>query len=471
MVFSSSIFLFLFLPFVLVGYHFIREKYRNIFLLLVSLFFYAWGEPKYILLMMLSILINYFGGLLIGSIPEENKEKTRKLSLIIVILLNLGILVYFKYANFIIDSVNGVLKTNIMIKKITLPIGISFFTFQGLSYIIDLYRGQVKVQKKLLNLALYIALFPQLVAGTIVRYIYVNEQIENRSYNLERYTLGVKRFIIGLSKKVIIANQVGMVADEIFSLPANQNSMGIAWLGIICYTLQIYFDFSGYSDMAIGLGKIFGFDFLENFNYPYMSTSISEFWRRWHISLSSWFRDYLYIPLGGNRKGNVYINLAIVFIATGIWHGAAWNFVVWGVWHGTFIIFERLLRNRNRNIKLPSIIKWSYTMVVVIIGWVLFRSPDLRYAIQYLGVMFGIVTSEKVGFTIMWYLTRRVILVLIIGFIASIPLVDLFIKKIKVLEGTYLKLAIENICLIILLGISIILIMTSTYNPFIYFRF
>ncbi len=471
MVFSSAVFLFMFLPFVLFGYHFIREKYRNIFLLLVSLLFYAWGGPKYVLLMGLSILINYLGGLLIDSIPKENDMGIRKLLFAVVILLNLGILIYFKYTNFIVDSVNSILKTNIVIRNIMLPIGISFYTFQGLSYIIDLYRGQVKVQKKLINLALYIALFPQLVAGPIVRYIDVNEQIENRDYNLEGYTIGVKRFIIGLSKKVIIANQVGMVVDEIFSLPANQNSIGIAWLGIICYTLQIYFDFSGYSDMAIGLGKIFGFDFQENFNYPYISKSISEFWRRWHISLSSWFRDYLYIPLGGNRKGNVYFNLLIVFLATGIWHGAAWNFVVWGIWHGIFIVIERLFRNSNKKVKIPSFIKWLYTMLIVIIGWVLFRAPNLGYAIQYLGVMFGIIASEKVGFTIMWYLTGRIIFALSIGIIASIPLVDLFRKKVKVLEGTYLELAIENTWLVVLLGISIILVMTSTYNPFIYFRF
>lgn len=317
MVFSSTIFLFIFLPLILAGYFLIKENYRNIFLLLASLGFYAWGEPKFVFVMLISILINYTAGLSIYYSKKHHNKWGNRIILFVGVMGNLIPLFYFKYFDFFISSVNGITGLNLPLKNIILPIGISFFTFQGMSYILDLYMDKVEVQKKFINMALYVSLFPQLIAGPIVRYEDVNEQIEYRVCTIDKFVIGIRRFVMGLAKKAIIANNVGLVADQIFNNNPTENSVAIAWLGIICYTMQIYFDFSGYSDMAIGLGKMFGFDFLENFNYPYISTSITEFWRRWHISLSSWFRDYVYIPLGGNRSGNVYFNLLVVFLVTG----------------------------------------------------------------------------------------------------------------------------------------------------------
>lgn len=471
MVFSSSIFLFVFLPFVLLGYYLIRVEYRNVFLLLSSLFFYAWGEPKYILIIILSILINYFSGLIIGFTKKNCGIALNRMALIIAVSLNLCLLFYFKYYDFFISTVNSFGGLKLPLKDIVLPLGISFFTFQGMSYTLDLYLDKIEMQKNPLNLALFMTMFPHLIAGPIVRYKDIIGQIESRDCDIDKFSYGVRRFVKGLAKKMIIANQLGLVADQVFSLPANQNSPSIAWVGIICYTFQIYFDFSGYSDMAIGLARMFGFEFMENFNFPYISKSITEFWRRWHISLSSWFRDYVYIPLGGNRKGNVYIHLLVVFTITGLWHGASWNFIIWGLWHGAFIITERILKKKNININIPSPLKWVYTILVVMIGWVLFRSPDLNYALQYMGVMFGLVKSVNVGFSIYWYLTPKVITILIIAVLASISIKDMIPKTIEQVKGTYLEVICANVWTVLLLGLSIMLVMTSTYNPFIYFRF
>jgi alginate O-acetyltransferase complex protein AlgI len=313
--------------------------------------------------------------------------------------------------------------------------------------------------------------FPKVIQGPIARYKDVYEQIENRECSVEKFSYGIRRFIIGLAKKVIIANQLGIVADQIFAKAPNENSIAIAWIGAICYTIQIYFDFSGYSDMAIGLGKMFGFDFLENFNYPYISTSLTEFWRRWHISLSTWFRDYIYIPLGGNRKGNVYFNSLIVFFVTGMWHGAAWNFIIWGLWHGLFLIIEKFLNRNNINIKLPRVIKWVYAMLIVTLGWVLFRSPDLSYALKYIGVMFGLAGTEDLGLTVFWYLSPKIITVILIALVASVPLKEKFSRVFRAVDGTYLKEISINIYLIIIFLISIMGVMTSTYSAFIYFKF
>ncbi len=473
MVFSSSIFIFAFLPFVLAGYYLLKESYRNAFLLLVSLLFYAWGEPKYVWIMILSIAINYLFGIFIDASKKKLGKAGNRIVLSLGVVANLALLFYFKYYNFFVENVNKIPGIELMVKNVALPIGISFFTFQGMSYILDLYMNNVKVQKNPINIALYISLFPQLIAGPIVRYKDVNDQIDCRTCNIDSFAEGIRRFAIGLAKKVIIANNTGFITDQIFDLPYWQNTPGTAWVGIICYTLQIYFDFSGYSDMAIGLGKMFGFDFLENFDHPYISTNLTEFWRRWHMSLSSWFRDYLYIPLGGNRKGNVYVNLFIVFCATGIWHGAAWNFLVWGLWHGLFLIIERILKHAGYALRLPKFIKWIYTMLVVILGWVLFRAPDLNYALGYISTMFGLVENYDVGFSALYYLNPMVITVIIIGFIASTPIA----KRIKSFFGTahgirekagYL---LTNLYIMFLLILSIIFVMTSTYNPFIYFRF
>ena len=350
MVFSSNVFLFYFLPIVLFVYFLLDSKFRNMWLFLASLFFYAWGEPYYVVVMLLSIIVNYVLG---GASSCFTNRNIRKIILLIAVLCNLGILFYFKYLNFAIDTANKVFKYEFIVKNIVLPIGISFYTFQGLTYVIDVYREDAKVQKSPIKLGLYIAMFPQLIAGPIVRYKDVESQLEARICEIDKCFYGIWRFVQGLAKKAIIANTVAEVADNIFSQPAGEISTAAAWLGVVCYTLQIYFDFSGYSDMAIGLGKIMGFDFVENFNYPYTSSSITEFWKRWHISLSSFFRDYVYIPLGGNRKGNVYLNLSIVFFLTGLWHGASFNFILWGIWHGFFIVLERFSK-RHQFIKIKG---------------------------------------------------------------------------------------------------------------------
>ncbi|MDR1837747.1 MAG: MBOAT family protein, partial [Treponema sp.] len=379
MVFSSSIFLFFFLPIVIAGYYLLKEDYRVYFLLLSSLFFYAWGEPRYVLIMLLSIAINYSFGMFIDK--SHTNKILAKLLLVLAVAGNLGILFYFKYLNFALHTANRVFNTGFLYYNIVMPIGISFFTFQGMSYVIDLYWRKVNVQKNPAKLAFYISFFPQLIAGPIVRYIDIKEQIEKRTVSADKFVAGAQRFVIGLAKKVIIANSLGETVDIIFNLPVSEMTAATAWLGIICYSFQIFFDFSGYSDMAIGLGRMFGFEFLENFNYPYISKSITEFWRRWHISLSSWFRDYVYIPLGGNRKGNVYANLVFVFILTGFWHGANFQFVAWGLWHGLFLIIERLFGMREVKNKKIIPLRYVVTMLIVVVGWVFFRSPGLRYAL------------------------------------------------------------------------------------------
>ena len=470
MVFSSSIFLFIFLPFVLIGYFLIRDNLKNLFLMAMSLIFYAWGEPRFVLIMILSILLNYFLTIAATWSREHMGNHWGNLIFAFTIICNLGILFYFKYFDFFLSSLNTFIGTSLPLREIVLPIGISFFTFQGMSYVIDAYTGKVPVQKKLLNIALYISMFPQLIAGPIVRYIDVNEQIDQRKVSITTCAQGIRRFSVGLAKKAIIANQMAFVADSIFNLPAESHLASVAWVGSISYALQIYFDFSGYSDMAIGLGKLFGFDFLENFNYPYISQNITEFWRRWHISLSSWFRDYLYIPLGGNRRGNVYLHLWIVFLATGLWHGASWNFIIWGIWHGFFIFVERLIRNKGIQLPFPTGVKWIYTMSVVLIGWVFFRAENLEYAIKYLGVMFGMVSPQNVGFTLAWYLNKKVIFIIIVAVFASIPYKNIpCIFNCRISPN--LKIVAKNILTFFLLILSIMFVMTSTYNPFIYFRF
>ncbi|MDT0126584.1 MBOAT family protein [Paenibacillus sp. RRE4] len=472
MVFSSNIFLFCFLPLILLGYYLIRVEYRNLFLLLSSLLFYAWGEPKFVAIIIISILINYIFGFLIFWAQNSKVGVLSKVLMLLGVGANCALLFYFKYFDFFITSVNWAAGTEFPLREIILPIGISFFTFQGLSYIIDVYLQRVSVQKNIINFALFKSLFPQLIAGPIVRYADVHDQIEKREVTVDSFAYGVRRFVLGLGKKLIIANTLGQVTDNIFMLPNDQISLSIAWLGAICYAFQIYYDFSGYSDMAIGLAQMFGFKFKENFNFPYISRSITEFWRRWHISLSSWFRDYLYIPLGGNRKGNVYINLLVVFIVTGLWHGAAWNFVVWGLWHGTFIIIERLFRNFNLNIKIPNIIFWLYSMIVVLVGWVLFRSPSLEYAINYLKTMFGVDRSDHIGFTVWYFADSMVLTTLVLACICTIPIT----KYIRDKVGDYnahssLSLLIQNMYALFVLIVCMMFLATLTYNPFIYFRF
>ena len=470
MVFSSTIFLFLFLPVVLIIYYLLPKiKYKNVFLLIASLVFYGYGEHKFVFIMILSIIINYF----LGFIVEYAKKYSliyRRISLLLVVLVNVALLFYYKYYDFFIENVNSVFGLELPLKHIVLPIGISFFTFQIMSYLFDLYLNKVKLQKNPLKLGLYIALFPQLIAGPIVRYIDIAEQIDNRTLSVDYFAEGLKRFIIGLGKKIIIANSFASVADSIFAMSPNEMSVMLAWAGAIAYTLQIYFDFSGYSDMAIGLGYMLGFRFLENFNYPYIAKSVQDFWRRWHISLSSWFRDYIYIPLGGNRTGNVYVNLLIVFFVTGLWHGASWNFVLWGMSYGLFLMIERLLKNSKlKNIKIPYIVTWFYTMIVVIIGWVMFRASDMTYAYNYIKVMFGIGNNGIIEPLMIKYMNEYLIIFIIAVFLST-PLVkniNNLIEKYS-LKSSYI---IQYIFLVIIFWISIIYTVTSTYNPFIYFNF
>ena len=463
MLFSSMTFVFMFLPIVCALYLLSSKRFHNPILLAASILFYAWGEPKYLAIMLLTIVINYFGAIVI------EKVHLKKLALLSTVVLDLGFLIYFKYFNFIIDNINNLFHANINAIDVIMPIGISFYTFQAISYVIDVYRGDCKAQKDIYKLALFICLFPQLIAGPIVKYHDVADQIEDREVNFDKVTVGVKRFIIGLSKKMLIANTLGAIADKIFTQPADTFSPLVAWLGSISYTLQLYYDFSGYSDMAIGLGLIFGFQFMENFNYPYISKSITEFWRRWHISLSTWFKQYVYIPLGGNRisKNRTYINLGIVFLLTGIWHGASWNFVFWGIWNGFFIILEKMTGWHNDTDKLPvKILKHIYTIFVFILGWVMFRADNMTYAWTYLKNMFGLVKVHDITYTMMYYVDNIEIITLIAAILCAMPIFRNMIH----IEKKPVKLLV-NIWLLVLFILSSASIAASTYNPFIYFRF
>ena len=464
MLFSSMTFVFMFLPVVCALYLLSNKRFHNPILLAASIIFYAWGEPRYLAIMLLTILINYA-----GAIAVEKFNSHKKFWLISTIVVDLGLLIYFKYFNFIIDNINNLFHAHINALDVIMPIGISFYTFQALSYVIDVFRGDCKAQKDVYKLALYICLFPQLIAGPIVKYHDVAEQIEDREVNFDKVNTGVKRFIIGLSKKMLIANTLGAIADKIFTQPADTFSPLVAWLGSISYTLQLYYDFSGYSDMAIGLGLIFGFQFMENFNYPYISKSITEFWRRWHISLSTWFKQYLYIPLGGNRisKNRTYINLGIVFLLTGVWHGASWNFVFWGLWNGFFIILEKMTGWHNETDKVPvKILKHIYTIFVFVLGWVMFRADNMTYAWTYLKNMFGLVPVHDITYTMMYYVDNVEIVTLLAGILCAMPI----FKNMIYVENKAAKLAV-NVWLMVLFILSSAAIAASTYNPFIYFRF
>lgn len=465
MVFSSNIFLFLFLPITIFLYFLPLEKlgfkkYKNSLLLIVSLLFYSWGETKYIILLLSSIIGNYYFGLLI--------DQRKKYSLAIAIFFNLGLLAYFKYANFFIDSFNS-FGFDFYNKKILLPIGISFFTFHAISYLVDIYKRKCQVQKNIFDLALYISFFPQLVAGPIVRYNFIRRFLTTRYHNAITISYGVRRFIIGLGKKVIIANPLGEVADVIFATNISEINPVIAWVGIICYSLQIYFDFSGYSDMAIGLARIFGFKFPENFNYPYIARSIKEFWRRWHLSLSSWFRDYLYIPLGGNRVSvaRQYFNLILVFFLCGLWHGASWSFVIWGLWHGLFLVLERGKSYSKILEFLPAIFQNIYMLLIVMIGWVFFRSVDITYALSYINIMFlgnDVGINDAILKIINSHFIWMSFALAILGF--SPLLKNIFnSNKNKILSYLF------DVFLILVLFLSIIRLSAATHNPFIYFQF
>ena len=469
MLFSSMTFIFLFLPILCTLYlgiskFFPKTKYKNYLLLLASIFFYAWGEPKYLIIMLITIAVNYAGAIFLNKFTQYKKG-----ILTLTILADLSFLIYFKYFNFIVDNLNSLFTADFNVIKVVMPIGISFYTFQAMSYLVDVYRGTVQVQKNIAKLALYICLFPQLIAGPIVQYADVADQIDKRTENFDKIVYGVKRFIVGLSKKVLLANTLGAVADKIFDAPVNTFSPGVAWLGAVTYTFQLFYDFSGYSDMAIGLGSVFGFKFLENFNYPYISKSITEFWRRWHISLSSWFKNYLYIPLGGNRRGTVrmYMNLFIVFLATGIWHGASWNFVIWGLWHGLFIIFEKLTGWHQVSTRKWSIVQHFYLLMVVVLGWVVFRSDNLSYAVDYIRNMFAVLPNIEASFELNYYIGNIEIIAFIVAVLCAVPLFKNCVLRPK---NGFAHFGL-NVWLMWLFFLSVSSIAASTYNPFIYFRF
>lgn len=482
MVFSSIIFLFLFLPITLLVYLIVGRKLRNYFLLFASLLFYAWGETSYVLIMLLSIATNYVAGLTIDHFKDRPQAK---LFLGLAVAFNIGLLSLFKYANFIVDNLNTFLGffdfPALDLQPVHLPIGISFFTFQAMSYVIDIYRRDAVVQRNPADIGLYIALFPQLIAGPIVRFHDIAAQITHRYIRLQDFGEGVERFILGLGKKVLIANQVAVISDQVFALEAGVLSPGIAWLGVLCYTLQIYFDFSGYSDMAIGLGHMFGFRFLENFNYPYIAKSVREFWRRWHISLSSWFRDYLYVPLGGNRQGvlRTHINLLTVFFLCGLWHGASWNFVVWGLLHGFFLVVERLGFEKIL-VRLWAPLRHFYLLSVVMITWVFFRADSVPVALNYLAVMFG---QPRGGTTPLAavQIGRDGLTAIIAGIIFSGPVFSwLYRFRLAAWSNRQRKMsmvfdvtagAVKTVGLSLILYVSILFVSSGAYNPFIYFRF
>ncbi|WP_417608920.1 MBOAT family O-acyltransferase [Owenweeksia hongkongensis] len=470
MVFSSPIFLFLFLPLVFAVYFLAPKKLRNVALLVFSLIFYSWGEGRLVILLLLSALTDFYCGRIIH-------YGYRKIGLTISLIFNLAILGYFKYLNFTFENLSRIAQslgfaegTIPDVAGVALPIGISFFTFQTMSYTIDVYRGNVKADNNLLNFATYVCLFPQLVAGPIVRYSDISHQLNLRIISSDKFADGCERFIIGLAKKVLIANSFAAIADDIFKQNLQDLSTPYAWLGILAYTFQIYFDFSGYSDMAIGLGKMLGFDFPENFNYPYISKSIREFWRRWHISLSTWFRDYVYISLGGNRKGNVhtYINLLIVFFVTGLWHGASWNFVIWGLFHGFFMIIERMGLGKTLS-KIPVILQRLYTLVIVIVGWVFFRAETLSEALIYVKTMFiyNSGNSALSNYLSFFHINLHTLFAVFFAVLFSTP----FYPKAEKFF-TRKKLSwFRPIALLLLFVTTIIYLGAGTYNPFIYFKF
>ncbi|MBF0480153.1 MAG: MBOAT family protein [Desulfovibrionaceae bacterium] len=485
MVFSSAIFLFYFLPLVL-AFYFLTVKHvvaRNVVLLLASFLFYNWGEAEYVLVMVVSCLANYFFGLWV---EYAHANKPSKKPIVCAIAFNIGLLTLFKYTNFLVGNLNLLLNAAgapaLIIGKIHLPIGVSFFTFHSLSYVMDVYRRQIPAQRSLIDLALYLSLFPQLVAGPIVRYKDLAEQLRRRFVNLERFSYGVSRFIVGLGKKVLVANVVGLPADKIFAIPVDQLTPSVAWLGILCYTLQIYFDFSGYSDMAIGLAHMFGFKFLENFNYPYISKSIREFWRRWHISLSTWFRDYLYIPLGGNRVGpmRVRLNLMLVFFLCGLWHGASWSFVFWGLYHGAFLVLERTRVGKWLD-NAPSALSHFYALMVIMIGWVFFRADTLPNALSYVAALAGYAKGSGLEWHINLFMTPKLALVLAAGVIGSLPVFPWLGQwRQRRVDHKFLgpALAADAIDMVVNLAVlpAILLLCamslaSGTHNPFIYFQF
>lgn len=468
MLFSSIPFLYYFLPVVLMLYFIAPGKLKNFVLLVTSLFFYGWGEPRYVVIMSIAILTGYVFGRLIETFRGKGLSKV---FLILSVLSAVAILGYFKYADFFIGNFNTLTGLNLPLLKIALPIGISFYLFQLLSYTVDVYRGEVEAQKNIIDFGAYIALFPQLIAGPIVRYSDIADQLKTRTHSFEKCAYGIRRFMIGLSKKILLANALGELCD-IFRASGDK-SLLFYWLYAVSFTLHIYFDFSGYSDMAIGLGKIFGFDFIENFNYPYISKSVTEFWRRWHMSLGSWFRDYVYIPLGGNRvsKGRWLLNILVVWLLTGFWHGASWNFVLWGLLYAVFLVLEKLWLKKY--LDKSKVWRHAYVMLIVILGFVLFNATDVREAGQYVAAMFGFGGVPVVSAEFVYYL-RSFGFVLVLAMVGSTPLPKMLAARLSACEKPACKwvLAVaEPVLLLLALLLTTAYLVDGSFNPFLYFRF
>lgn len=487
MVFSSRVFLFLFLPLTLALHAAAPKRLRNFVLLVASLLFYTWGEPRQFGLMLISIALNHGLGLAAGA---TRGKPSRRWVVAVTVAANIGLLAYFKYAGFFVDAVNSAITpfgwAAFSFGSVALPVGISFFTFQAMSYVIDVARGEAEPQRNPIDTALYISLFPQLIAGPIVRYVDVAAQMNERSVTLAGFADGVRRFVVGLAKKVLLANALATGADTIFNLPDAGLSPSIAWLGIVCYALQLYFDFSGYSDMAVGLGLLFGFRFVENFNHPYAARSITDFWRRWHLSLSTWFRDYLYVPLGGNRRGAVrtYANLLVVFLLCGLWHGANWTFLAWGAFHGAFLIFERAGGGRLLG-ALPRVAQHLYALVVLCFGWVLFRADTIPHATAFWRAMIGLGDAAEAK-PVAEYLSSGLVVALVVACGVAVPLGSGVVEVLGRLRESIgrrerrqpagwwfdsLSAAVRTTSIAVLFVASAAALMASTYNPFIYFRF
>lgn len=473
MIFSSLLFLFRFFPAVLICYYLVPRSLRNLVLFLFSLLFYAWGEPVYIVLMMVSILISYTGGIIVDRMKRSGRQKGAKTALFLSSALSLSLLGFFKYADFVIGTVNQVSGAGLELLHIALPIGISFYTFQTMSYTIDVYRGEAQVQKNLISFGAYVVMFPQLIAGPIVQYKTIDEQLRSRRETAEEFADGIHRFMIGLGKKVLLANNAGVLWDTIQSMPAGELPVLTAWIGLAAYSLQLYFDFSAYSDMAIGLGHMFGFRFLENFNYPYISKSITEFWRRWHISLGTWFRDYVYIPLGGNRVNRIrhIRNIFIVWLLTGIWHGASWNFVIWGLYYGVLLLLEKFVYGRWLK-KLPALLQHLYCLFFVMIGWNLFVFDDMQLGLSYLKTLFG-GAGQGIWNQQTIYLLYNNIILLVLLILGSTRLP----KRIGEWICTLLKghdvimIVLRNAFYAVVFFLSVAWLVDASFNPFLYFRF
>ena len=473
MIFSSVLFLFRFLPFVLLIYYIAPRKCRNLVLFIMSLVFYAWGEPKYVLIMIFSTIVDFVHGRLVGYYKEKNEITKAKAALISSIIINLLILSFFKYFDMIIKSVNYVVGGQIHLLEIALPIGISFYTFQTMSYTIDVYRGLVKPQKNIISFGAYVALFPQLIAGPIVQYKTIAAELDNRVETIKDFSYGINRFIIGLGKKVLLANNMGILWDTVKNMGIGNLPVLTAWLGIIAFSFQIYFDFSGYSDMAIGLGNMFGFHFNENFNYPYISKSITEFWRRWHISLGTWFREYVYIPLGGNRvnKWKFARNIAVIWFLTGLWHGANYNFIAWGLYFAVILVIEKIWLGKRLE-KIPNILSHIYALFLIVIGWVIFSFENMKVLFEYIKDMFGL-NGQSIYDNNTIYLFYTNIIIFCAVVIGSTPLIRNTISKIrekyKNLVG--IDIILTNLFYIIVLILCISYLVSGTYNPFLYLRF